>query len=237
MYYWVVGTNGAIEYTITADNTYNYFKIDTNTGNIATRRDLDLETQQHLGDLIYVLSVTATDKGNPSLSNTVVVTIEILSVNEFVPQLQQAELVYVRINDTTRVGSRVWVVKATDQDFGGDGVLSYTITSGNDNDTFNIDKNTGVITLSKWLHYNLLPRYFLVVMVNDGIPYHVKYSVVARVTIRVVTSQDSGGDDIRVLGSPYRVTCPGNTAEDVGIGSLSYFDVELIQGENHCLLF
>lgn len=232
MNWFIIGRNGQVQYAIIAGNTYNYFKIDPNTGDIATRRDLDLETQQHLSDLIYVLHVVATDKGTPSLSNTVVVTIEILSVNEFAPQLQQPETVYTRINDTTRVGSRVWAVKATDKDFGVDGSLSYSITNGNDNETFTIDDYTGVITLTKPLDYHVLPRYFLVVMVTDGVPFRARHSVVAKVTIRLVTSQDRGGSDVRLLGNPYRVTCPGDTAQDTGIGLSTYFDIELLeQGE------
>lgn len=225
----LVGTNGEITYSITAGNELGYFTIDSYSGTISTQRDLDLETQQHVNDLIYILHVNATDKGSPSLSNTVVVTIEIISVNEFIPQLHQPESVYVRINETTSSGSRVWVVKATDKDFGIDGFLTYAIASGNDNDTFTIDKNTGVITLSKPLDYQSLPRYFLVVMVTDGTPFHVRHSVVAKVTIRLINSQDSGGSDIRILGDPYRITCSGNVAEDVGINTSSYFNIELLE--------
>lgn len=144
------------------------------------------------------------------------------------PQLQQPESIYVRIQDKTRVGSLVVGINATDKDFGVDGSLTYDIVNGNDNQTFKIDEDTGVITVAKPLNYHSVPRYFLVVKVTDGIPYHVQYSLVARVTVRLINALDKGGQDIHILGNYRQVTCSGNLAETVGINTSGFFNIKIV---------
>jgi hypothetical protein len=66
-----------LSFAITGGNTSGAFAINAGTGVITTVSDLDFETTP--GD---ILTVTVTDDGNPALSDTVNITVEILDVNE-----------------------------------------------------------------------------------------------------------------------------------------------------------
>ena len=57
-----------------------FFRIDSNTGVINTRRRLDRESQE-----LYHLQVEARDKGTPSLSSTTRVTVIVEDVNDNAP--------------------------------------------------------------------------------------------------------------------------------------------------------
>lgn len=224
------GTNGDVQYFIRSGNSRGFFSVDPNTGTITVKRSLDLETQLHVNDLLYILTVEARDKGRPSsLSNDVLVTIEIKSVNEFTPKLEHSDSLYVKISESTPVGSAVVKINATDGDFGIDGTLTYSIITGNDAGSFGIDRSSGLITVAKALDYETIVRYVLDVQVADsGTVLSRRRSTVAKVTVRLTNVNDSGGVDIQVEGVAKRITPPGDPAEHVGLKTSSTISINLL---------
>jgi hypothetical protein len=232
----LTGTNGEIQYSVLSGNEHGFFMIDSKVGTIKVEESLDLETQKHVDDLIYVLTIGATDKGSPhSLSNAVIVTIEIKSVNEFHPQLQQPDSMYIRIPDTTGIGALVVDINATDADFGADGTLTYTISRGNDGNAFEINKDTGKITVIKKLDYSVLPRYFLEVHITDGAMNELQSSVDAKVTVRLTNANDSGGTDVDIIDLAPHITSPGDIAQSVGIPVSSTFEIAILRFGGGCV--
>lgn len=196
---------------------------------IKVKKSLDLETQQHLQDLLYTLTIEAYDKGSPSsLSNVVPVTIEIQSVNEFAPKLQHPDSIYVKIPENIAVGSKIANINATDKDYGIDGQLTYSIFSGNEDNKFAINSNTGVITINNELDYETVVRYTLSVRVSDNAQPAQRLSTIAKVTIRLTNVNDSGGVDVLIQDVRNRITPPGDPAEVVGVATSSPISVVLL---------
>ena len=181
-----------------------------------------------MDDLLYTLTVEASDRGQVSLSNDVLATIEIKSVNEFPPKLQHSESIYVKISEDTAIGARVADVNATDKDFGLDGILTYSIISGNEDDKFDINPSTGIITVRNELDYETVVRYSLVIRVSDNAPPSQRLSTVAKVTVRLTNVNDSGGVDVLIEDALSRITPPGDPAEVAGIPTSSPISVVLL---------
>ena len=186
-----------------------------------------------MDDLLYTLTVEASDRGQVSLSNDVLVTIEITSVNEFPPKLQHSESIYVKISEDAAVGARVADVNATDKDFGRDGILTYSIISGDDDDKFDINPRTGIITVKNELDYETVVRYSLVIRISDNAPPAQQLSIVAKVTVRLTNVNDSGGVDVVIEDVLSRITPPGDPADVAGIPTSSPISVVLLyENEN-----
>lgn len=202
--------------------------MNSNTGIITIRKSLDLETQQHVDDLLYTLTVEALDKGQVPLTSEVLVTIEIVSVNEFAPQLQHSASIYVKIPENTAVGSIVADINGTDRDFGMDGQLSYSIVGGNEDIDFDINSKTGVIVVKKVLDYETIVRYTLVVRVSDNAPSAQRLSTVGKVTVRLTNVNDSGGVDVLIEDVISRISPPRDPAVAVGVATSSPISVLLL---------
>lgn len=184
-----------------------------------------------MDDLLYTLTVEASDRGSVSLSNDVLVTIEIKSVNEFPPKLQHSESIYVKIPEDTAIGAGVADINATDKDFGLDGILTYSIISGNEDNKFDINPSTGIITVKNELDYETVVRYSFVIQVTDNAPPAQRLSTVAKVTVRLTNVNDSGGVDVLIEDVLSRITPPGDPADAVGIPTSSPISV-VLQYEN-----
>lgn len=226
--YYVTGRNGQVQYKIKSGNNHGFFDINANTGTIRVKKSLDLESQQHVDDLLYILTVEASDSGLVSLSNDVLVTIETQSVNEFPPKLQHSESIYVKIPEDTAIGARVADINATDKDFGLDGQLTYSIISGNEDNKFDINPSTGIITVKNELDYETVLRYSLVIRVSDNAPPAQRLSTVAKVTVRLTNVNDSGGVDVLIEDVISRITPPGDPADIAGVPTSSPISVVLL---------
>lgn len=181
-----------------------------------------------MDDLLYTVTVEASDRGQVSLSNDVLVTIEIKSVNEFPPKLQHSESIYVKIPEDLAIGARVADINATDKDFGPDGILTYSIISGNEDNNFGINPSTGIITVKNELDYETVVRYSLVIRVSDNAPPAQRLSTVAKVTVRLTNVNDSGGVDVLIEDVLSRITPPGDPADVAGIPMRSPISVVLL---------
>ena len=181
-----------------------------------------------MDDLLYTVTVEASDRGQVSLSNDVLVTIEIKSVNEFPPKLQHSESIYVKIPEDLAIGARVADINATDKDFGPDGILTYSIISGNEDNNFGINPSTGIITVKNELDYETVVRYSLVIRVSDNAPPAQRLSIVAKVTVRLTNVNDSGGVDVLIEDVLSRITPPGDPADVAGIPTRSPISVVLL---------
>lgn len=130
-----LGTNAEITYFISSGDKTK-FAIRSASGEIYTTKKLDREQMPS-----YTLTVTAKDKGNPSLSSVVPVQITLLDENDNAPSFSQS-LYPVSVMENTAKDTIVLRVHATDPDDGDNGKVSYTIIDGA-NSMFTIDRDTG----------------------------------------------------------------------------------------------
>ncbi|XP_015043174.2 cadherin-87A [Drosophila pseudoobscura] len=174
--------NGRVTYGIVSENSIagNVFRIEPDTGEIVIQkaaRSMDTERGE------YELTVSATDFGVPPLSNTTRVLVRVgISGNQrpiFRGHFQNMENLpiigppsyRVSIPENAAPGYNVTSVSAHDPD-GLDSLLRYRIVGANDN--FEIDEESGVITVSTQAHIdrdsNMNSFEIIVNAVDSGTP-------------------------------------------------------------------
>ncbi|XP_069825500.1 protocadherin gamma-C5-like [Dendropsophus ebraccatus] len=128
------GPNGEISYTfedISSEDITNIFKLDSKTGDIRLKGQLDFEKHQS-----YEISVKASDHGVPEMEGHCVIQVDIEDVNDNAPEILISSLVSSIPEDTPQ-GTTVGLLRVSDQDSGKNGEihleispdLPFTITS------------------------------------------------------------------------------------------------------------
>ncbi|NXD64577.1 PCD23 protein, partial [Eolophus roseicapillus] len=172
------GLNGETEYSILSGNENAAFLIDSGRGILATNRVLDHENTSS-----YRLVVQAADKGNPRLSATSVVQIQVLDVNDNAPVVQP--LSEVEVPEDALPGFIVTRVSANDVDsrpalqFG----FIYDNSPGM---KFAMDQHTGVVTVAEPLDFEETAVYKLRIIVSDSV-----HQTAAELTILVLDVNDN----------------------------------------------
>lgn len=128
------GRNAEIDYSVDRPE----FSIDSK-GNIMTSRRLDADVNN-----TYILTVKATDKGNPPLSGTAVVRIYTENTNDEAPKFSQ-DVYTPNVDENAGPRTLVTTVVASDRD--GDNVI-FGFAPSTKTSLFQIDERTGVIRLA-----------------------------------------------------------------------------------------
>ncbi|XP_025106932.1 cadherin EGF LAG seven-pass G-type receptor 2-like isoform X2 [Pomacea canaliculata] len=215
------GQNKELTYRILSSdsNVTLPLAIDSQTGLIRTRAQIDRETQS-----VYNFQVIATDNGTPKLSASTSVTISVQDVNDNAPVFQLRSY-DAAVSEEATIGQEVIRVLAVDDDEGVNAQVQYSIVSGNDGDAFQMNQNVngGVITVKRKLDARQQQRYVLSVAANDNGGH--------RDTVQVfINVSDTNRYDPEFQSTPYQFSVD----EDVAIGS-SVFKVYALdrdRGEN-----
>ncbi|KAM8879835.1 protocadherin-23 [Spinachia spinachia] len=155
------GTNGQIEYSIVSGNPNQAFVLDSVRGILATRVLLDREITPS-----YKLVLQATDRGNPPLSSTTTLRVQVVDVNDNSPAVPPMEPVVIAEN--LPAGSKVTQVTANDVDLSSTITYSFSHNSSTDF-PFAIDRYTGVVTLTQALDHEARKEYTLTVWASDSL--------------------------------------------------------------------
>ena len=140
------------------------FKIQSTTGKIKTTKPLDYEDMME-----HILIVKASDQGIPKKESLFSVVISVDDVNDHKPVFLRP-LFKAEVNVDTAPSTSILKVFASDGDDGINALLKYSIKSGNPNDAFYIDQNSGIIQVATKLS-STIEEYSLQVGVSDsGIP-------------------------------------------------------------------
>lgn len=138
------------------------FSINPQTGAIITNAPLDRETTSG-----YLLTVTAKDGGNPSLSDTTDVEITISDVNDNAPTFK-VPLYQASISEDALIGTSVTQISAQDKDIGLNGEIAYKLSQKDmDDGSFLIDAGSGVIRTNKALDRESVAVYHLKALAVD----------------------------------------------------------------------
>ncbi|XP_051166129.1 cadherin-related tumor suppressor isoform X1 [Leptopilina boulardi] len=158
--------NNQFSYSIIGGNVGQAFKVDPQTGDIETAKQLDRETVP-----TYELIIGAIDTGSPPQTGTATVRIELLDINDNGPDFASSEVVgYVSENEPA--GTIIMTLTATDPDLPPNGApFSYKLIGGRQNDLVSLDKHSGVLRTTKSLDRETTQQLDLVVEVEDsGLP-------------------------------------------------------------------
>jgi len=174
------GSNARLRYRIeslsTSSSDSNYFYVDSERGIILLRQRLDREQTDRLK-----FAVVATDSGIPALSALTLVTVNVTDVNDNAPKFDQPAY-EAAISDRARRGQYVIAVRASDSDISNRGQLLYAIVGGNARQSFSVEPQSGVVTVSNTARRlsDMPNSYILNISVTDGI-----YTSFARVRVLV----------------------------------------------------
>ncbi|XP_056151528.1 protocadherin gamma-A2-like [Lampris incognitus] len=119
------------------------------------RKPLDREHQEHIA-----LLLTAVDGGEPQMSGTMQIHVNVLDANDNAPVFTEA--VYkATITENSPRGTSVTVVSATDKDEGSNGQISFVISNSKRrlSDLFQIDAKSGELTLIGDIDYEKAKHY------------------------------------------------------------------------------
>ncbi|CAL1267158.1 unnamed protein product [Larinioides sclopetarius] len=162
------------------------FEIDSLSGQVRTTTHLDREFMN-----VHYLRVTAADDRLPPSIGTATVEVLVSDRNDHTPVFEQATYI-ASVREMSPIGSTVITVRATDQDIGENSEMEYSILNPTgDNDVFQIDQNTGVITLGKKLDREATAFYSLLVQATDKGEDPEQRSSIATIEITVLDDNDN----------------------------------------------
>ena len=137
-----MGVNGEITYALHGKDNDGTFGIDSHTGNIYLLKSLDYERKQ-----IYHMNVSATDNGQPSLSNSVSFNINIDDVNDNSPVFFNTPY---RFNVVEHASGSINRVIANDADSDKNGDVEFHIAFQDPpGEHFKIVKSSGQLYIDK----------------------------------------------------------------------------------------
>ncbi|XP_006232597.1 protocadherin-23 isoform X2 [Rattus norvegicus] len=166
------GLNSQIEYSIVSGNQAGAFRIDELSGVIVTNSILDYESTSS-----YSLIVQATDRGVPRLSDTAMVKIQVIDVNDNAPVFLPSEA--VEIAENSLPGIIVSRVSIHDADLNPAFTFSL-VKESNSGAKFAISQDTGVVVLVETLDFEEVTEYELIIRVSDS-GHHTEGSLVIHV--------------------------------------------------------
>ncbi|KAM4892806.1 protocadherin gamma-A12-like [Sylvia borin] len=129
------------------------------------------------------LVLRASDGGDPARTGTARIRVKVVDANDNAPVFSQAEYT-VRVAEDVPVGSVLVTVTATDGDEGLNGLVKYSIEKVTDkaSQIFQLDAQTGAITLLQGLDFEQGDSYELEVQAHDGAGLFDTTKVVVTVT-------------------------------------------------------
>ncbi|XP_055921654.1 protein dachsous [Eupeodes corollae] len=162
------GRNGEVTYRIVAGNKDGIFRIDKMSGEVFVDRPnlLSMSMRSHP---FHILNISATDGGGIKTSQDAVIYISIIDSTQRPPIFEKSRYNYFVKEDVAR-GTIVGSVMATSSDSGSRNVVTYSIYTGDPDDYFTIDKNSGDIRVAKPLDHEAKPQILLNIQAKSGDP-------------------------------------------------------------------
>lgn len=159
------GKNAVVRYSIIGDHANDAFHIEPLTGNIKTRLRLDRESESRIEFLVI-----AYDSGNPQLSGTASVIVAIEDINDNAPFFEQNHYI-VEVSEEVDPPLDIFQIKASDRDTNDNAVIKYLILAGNEDNAFNINTESGLLSTSDKLNFERKSEYQLFVAARNLRPF------------------------------------------------------------------
>ncbi|KAG7457252.1 protocadherin gamma-A11-like [Solea senegalensis] len=159
-----IGQNAVQRYILQKNDNF-ILAIDTNKVELVLENTLDREKEKEMN-----LLLTALDGGSPQRSGTVVIHVTVLDANDNAPVFSQT--VYkASLPENSPPDTVVITVSATDADEGVNAVVTYDFghMSEDEINTFSIDPNTGIITVTALIDFEETSFFEMTVEAKDGL--------------------------------------------------------------------
>ncbi|XP_026049591.1 protocadherin alpha-8-like isoform X7 [Astatotilapia calliptera] len=186
-----VGGNGVNTYKLNQNEHFSLavHKGDSVSAEIVLQRALDREKQA-----VIKLTLTAIDGGTPIKSGTSEIIINVLDINDNIPTFKKS-LYKTSIKENAPSGTTVVTVAATDADEGANNDIVYLLNSKDQDhvlEIFEIDLETGIITVKGTIDYETNPAFEIRVQATDkGQP---PLTAQCKVLVEVVDLNDNAPD-------------------------------------------
>ena len=167
------GSNADIQYSIAKDVS-SFISIDPKSGVVRAEWKFDFEEQR-----LFKFTVIATDNGDPPLTSTALIQLDIIDLDDEKPQFSRNEYSFA-VSEAQLAGSLVGSVKAVDADSAAYGKFHYQLDPNDDiMNLFHVDAGTGEITTQRTLDRESVPIYYLKVLaVTRSIPQQTTSAIV-----------------------------------------------------------
>ena len=192
------GDNGRISYSILSGNVGNAFIIDPDLGILQVARELDMTVQPE-----YMIVLKARDNGQPPLSTTIPVHIQ-LTISDSAPPRFVHSHYATEVYEDLPVGHFVMQVEARSQSS-----LHYELLKGNQEGRFQINPSTGIIMTQQPLNFEDTRFYNLTVQVSNMVGKKAETAV----NIHILDINDN-------IPHFEKLIFEGNISENAPIGSL-----------------
>nr|XP_020138005.1 protocadherin alpha-3-like [Microcebus murinus] len=159
------GVNKDIVYSFNTDTSayiLSKFHLDPVNGYISVKGNIDFEETKS-----YEIQVEATDKGNPPMADHCTVLVEILDVNDNVPELVIKSLSLPVLEDSP-LGTVIALISVSDRDSGANGQVTCNLTTHVPFKLVSTFKNYYSLVLDSPLDRETVSVYDLVVTARDG---------------------------------------------------------------------
>ncbi|XP_068136139.1 protocadherin Fat 4 [Hyperolius riggenbachi] len=215
---------GTLTFYIASGNFGNTFHIDELNGQIYIKNPLDFETISK-----YILWIEARDMGFPPFSSYQKIEVNVLDINDNVPQFRQDPfLAEIMENLSPR---KIITISAKDKDSGPNGQVDYVIVDGNKDNLFSINRVSGEIRNTRMLDREKHSQHILTIKASDkGSP---PQSSVVKVVINVLDDNDNAPRFSQIFSATipensalgYIVTQVTTSDEDVGANAVSRYSI------------
>ncbi|MBZ3877696.1 Protocadherin Fat 4 [Sciurus carolinensis] len=162
------GPNGQVFYFIKSQS--EYFRINATTGEIFNKQVLKYQNISGFSNVNinrHSFIVTSSDRGNPPLLSETTVTINTVDSNDNPPQFLKNKY-FTPVTKNVKVGTKLIKVTAVDdKDFGLNSEVEYFIPNESHLGRFQLDNNTGWISVASSLISDLNQNFLITVVAKD----------------------------------------------------------------------
>ncbi|KAG5263738.1 hypothetical protein AALO_G00268040 [Alosa alosa] len=199
------GFNGELVYAIPNGNENGCFAVDIHSGELRLICPLDRETKE-----FYILNITVYDLGTPQNSVWKFLAVNILDVNDNPPLFEQSRYI-INIPENAEVDSSIFKAQAVDFDMADNGIVRYSLLT--QTDLFQINEETGEVSVTGRLDREIMPRHDLRVEAKDQAKEDPQLFSLMDF---VVVLEDVNDNPPRFAPKVYRIKVP----EDVPVGTV-----------------
>ncbi|XP_038131628.1 protocadherin gamma-A5-like isoform X43 [Cyprinodon tularosa] len=159
-----VGINGIQNYELKPSDNFT-LRLNKNLQDVemVLQKPLDREKQEHMA-----LVLTALDGGEPHKSGTMIILITVLDANDNAPRFTQ-QTYKAAVNENVPTGTVIFSVTASDADQGLNGKITYSITNTQTNvrKLFEVNKNTGDVSVKGNIDFERNKNFEIIVDATD----------------------------------------------------------------------
>ena len=158
-------SNAAVQFFIGSGDNRNQFAVNlisSGTAELIVTGGLDREIEDK-----YNLVIVARDPSNSDFNTSAFVMISILDINDNAPQFDTT-LYNFSVAEHSSTGTLIGIISATDDDISVNGLVTYSIISGDPNGNFMISSIGEIQTSSQTLDRENISQYTLTVRAEDG---------------------------------------------------------------------